>query len=429
MMTRVFLLVDATAFYVSCEQMFQAELRERPVLVMTNNDGCIAALNVLAKSLGLKRGMPIFQCRDIIVQHQVITLSSNYPLYQSMSDRMAAVLSTFSPLPLERYSIDESFADISHIAAGELLEYGHTVKDTILRQTGLVVLVGIAATKTLTKLALTIGKARPEDGGVVNLVDWTEGEIDAFLAQIGVEEIWGIRSQRGQRLRERGIVTAKDFKEANPQWIHQALSIVGRRIQLELHGISCLPLEPKPKPKKSIATAKTFGQPIARLDELSEAVASYTAMVGVKLRRQHSQAAAITVFLSGTSPAGIRHAPSKTGQLTSPTAFTPDLIVAALSLLRSIYRPGLFYHKCGVWVSDILPQAVIQTDLFGETVREDLDKQNRLMQAIDWCNATWGHHTLFFGAQGITQTWKMRQARLSPRYTTKWGELLVVHAR
>ncbi len=239
-MNAMLALVDCTSFYVSCEKAFNVALRGKPVLVLTNNDACIAALSKEAKELGLKRGTPIFQCRDLIEKHQVVLLSSNYSLYHDMSARVMASLSAFSPQPLEICSIDEAFLDVTHVTAEDLAAYGRQIRAAVLQQTGIPTVVGLAATKTLTKVAIEIAKARPEYRHVLAIACISEEELDELLASVGVNDVFGIGPRYAAFLQAHGIYTAKDLKYANQRWIRKHLTVVGHRTQLELRGVVVL---------------------------------------------------------------------------------------------------------------------------------------------------------------------------------------------
>ena len=414
-------LVDCSSFYVSCEKVFNVALREKPVIVLTNNDACIAALSNEAKAIGLRRGMPIFQCRDLVEEHQVVALSSNYTLYHSMSTRVMTTLATFSPQPIEVFSIDEAFLNLSHVIAENLAAYGRQIRATVLQQTGIPTVVGLASTKTLTKVAVAIAKARPEYQHVLAIACVSEEALDELLASIGVHDVFGIGPRYAAFLQSHGIYTARDLKYADQRWIRKHLTVVGHRTQLELQGIACLPLESKARPHKGIMRSRTFGRAIESLEELEEAVATYTARAAERLRSQGSVASCISVFLQAHQHT---HAASRT--ILFPTAFTPDLIYHALLIVRSLYQHGLSYRKAGVFLSKITRQELLQADLFGTFSLEDHHKKGRLMQAVDWANQFWGNDTLFFGAQGITRGWQMKQLRRSPRYTTRWQEILQI---
>jgi DNA polymerase V len=298
----------------------------------------------------------------------------------------------------------------------------------VWRFTGIPVSVGIASTKTLAKIANEIAKNHPTYQGVLTLVQCAEEELDELLETLPVQDVWGIGPRYARGLQSRDILTAKDLKYADQRWVRKYLTVVGERTLLELRGVTCIPLETQTRPKKGIMTAKSFGRPIVALEELEEAISTYTTRAAEKLRSQGSAASCISIFLQ--TNAFQRDAPQYTNSLSRllpfPTSFTPDLFNVALEMLRSIYREGYAYKKAGVFLSKIVPQEVLQADLFGDYSFEREYKKARLMAVVDQLNHWWGNNTLFFGAQGIGRAWKMRQERRSPRYTTRRGDILLV---
>jgi DNA polymerase V len=426
-MKPVVALVDCRAFYVSCERVFNAAIRQKPVIVLGNNDGIIVALSQEAKALGLRRGQAAFQCREIIETHAVASFSSNYQLYADLSSRVMATLAAFTSA-MEVYSIDEAYLDLSHVEASALTEYGRTIQQTVLLHTGIPTTVAITTTKTLAKIAAEIIKQEASCEGVLSIADWTEGQIDVLLERVSVADIWGIGPRKALMLSAHSIFTAKQFKEVRTPWIRKHLHVTGVRTQYELRGIQAIPLETTPKPKKNLACALNFGRPIQFLEELAEAAATYVATVAQRLRRQHSLAGSLTVFIqtSRFQTNAPQYSNSRSKTILFPTAFTPDLINEALQLLHEIFRPGYMYRKAGVLLGKIVPQDTLQGDLFDLFSLELHEKKARLMESVDLINETWGNNTLFFGAQGIQRDWKMRQAKRSPRFTTQWEELFSV---
>lgn len=426
-MKQLVALVDCNNFYVSCERLFTVALRNKPVIVLSNNDGCVVARSNDVKKLNIKMGTPLFQIRHLVEQHGIQVFSSNYALYADVSNRVMHALSDFSP-QLEVYSIDEAWLNLTHVEQEHLRDYGHLIRAAVTQRVGIPVSVGIASTKTLSKIATEIVKKYPEYQGVLVLVFASEEELDRYLSAISIEDVWGIGPRYARFLHDHRIISAKHLKYADLDWIRKHLTVVGERTVLELRGIACLPIETKAKPKKAIMSAKSFGRPLELLEELEQAVATYTARAAEKLRKQGSVAAHISVFLhtnyfQSEQP---QYANSASTTILFPTAFTPALIGYALVLLRGIYQRGYKYKKAGVLLTKIKPQDRIQGDLFGEFSLEQYEKQARLMKAVDVINSVWGKDTLFFGAQGLTRTWQMRQERRSPRSTTRWNELLSV---
>ena len=331
----VYALVDCNNFYVSCERTFNGALHSRPVLVLSNNDGCVVARSNESKALGIKMGQPVFECRELIEQHHIQVFSSNYPLYADMSDRVMQTLATFSPR-VEVYSIDEAFLDLSHVPREQLHAYGHQIRETVWRFTGIPVSVGIASTKTLTKVANEVVKKNPVYRGVLSLMHTSEEELDELLETLPVEDVWGIGPRYTRLLQSRDILTAKDLKYAEQRWVRRHLTVVGERTVLELRGIACIPLETQAKPKKGIMTAKSFGRSVESREELEEAVATYTARAAEKVRKQGSAVSSISIFLhtNAFQKDAPQYGNSLTRVLPFPTSFTPDLFNVALDMLR-----------------------------------------------------------------------------------------------
>ncbi len=427
MKRHIFMLVDAAQFYVSCERVFQVALREKPTVVLSNNDSCIVALSPEARSLGLRRGQPLFQCQKIIRAHNVEVYSSNYTLYETMSRRFSGVLSEFSPR-VERYSIDEVWLELTERNIEDLSAFGHEVKKKVYHYTGLPVRVAIASSKGLTKIACELLKRDERYGDVLDLTAYSPVQLDQALSQIEVEEIWGIGSKYSQFLRNYGIHSAKDLRDAEERWVKRHLTVIGARIQAELKGISCFPLEEKRPPKREIICAKAFGRAITSRAELEEAISTYTARVAEKLREQDSLASQLTVFIR-TNPFAshtVHYANSFTIELSHPTSFTPELLKQTRSALHAIYREGYQYDKAGVTLGKITPLHLVQPDLFGEVSLSEHYLQARLMALVDAVNRIFGRGTITFASQGLQHHWRMRQERLSQRYTTRKEELLTV---
>lgn len=410
----LFALVDCNNFYSNCERVFAPALRGRPVVVLSNNDGCIIALSQEAKALGLKVGLPFFQCRALCDRHAVRVFSSNYALYGDMSRRVMETLAQFSP-QMEIYSIDESFLKLDGRQAAET---ARRIRRTVLQWTDLPVSVGLAATKTLAKLANHIAKVHFRASGVFDLS--AHPRHDQVLDAVEVGDIWGIGPAYRRLLHAHGITTALQLARASDAWVRRHLTVVGLRLVWELRGVSCLPLDQAPAPKKAIARARAFGRPVTSLEELRQAVATYTASAAQNLRRQGSVAAYLQVHVETGRYKGPCYANAATTQLEVPTASTPRLIAQAHRCLAGIFRPGYRYRRAGVLLSGLCPQDSVQLNLFTDAPAR---RDRRLMETVDRINARRGRGTLRFAAEGLQQEWKMRQNRLSPRYTTRWDEL------
>ncbi|MGH2496554.1 MAG: Y-family DNA polymerase [Ktedonobacteraceae bacterium] len=427
MKRHIFALVDCTSFYVSCERAFRAALHNRPTIVLSNNDGCIVALDSLAKQLGLRRGQPVFKQQAIIRKHRVQVFSSNYTLYQEISSRVMASLAEFTSR-LEIYSIDEAWLDLSDLQIENLEELGRTMKAQVLQYTGIPVRVAIAPTKCLTKIGCELLKSEPRYADVLDLTSFTPEQLNAALARVPVEDIWGIGPKYARFLRNYGIQMARDLRDADEQWLRKHLTVVGARIQLELRGTSCLPLEIKRPPKQNIICAKSFSKEVDHEREMQEAVSTYVARAAEKLREQKSLCGRISVFLhtNGFDSDALQYSNEFTIDLLYPTAFTPELIRQALAGLHAIYRPEYRYKKVGVSLSKITPLPIVQPDLFGEVSLIEHYRQAHLMAVVDALNRIFGRETLTFAVQGLRQNWRMKQGKLSGHYLSRWDELPTV---
>ncbi len=423
-------LVDADNFYVSVERIFNASLHQKPVVVLSSNDGNVIARSTESKKLGVKMGMPASQLRALVKEHGIIQISSNFSLYGDMSNRMMKVLALFSPA-VECYSIDEAFLDLSHVPTERLQEYGEQIRAKVLQYTGIRVSIGIAPTKVLAKIATEIVKKQPEQHGVLSLTTMKRDDVDDLLDKVSVEDVWGIGRKSSAKLQMQGkIFTAKQLREVDLIWIRRVLKVVGVRIVLELRGISCIPLETHSKPKQGIMSSQSFGRPVESLQELEEAIATYASIAAMKLRSQRSQALQVNVFLHTNffNHRQPQYANSASHTLTFPTAFTPDLIAAAQTCIRHIYKTGYQFKKAGVYLTHITPQDVLQADLFGVFSFDEHERKQRLMEILDEINRFWGRNTIFYGSMGIKREWQMKQKRKSPHYTTRWSELLTIHS-
>jgi len=426
MKNKVFALVDANNFYASCERVFNASVQTKPIVVLSNNDSCVVARSNDIKPY-IRMGQPVFEIADVIQEHDVQVFSSNYSLYATLSARFKAVLSEFCPRQ-ENYSIDESFLELTYLFIDDPTEYGQTIKARVLQYTGIPVSVSFAATKCLTKIGVEIAKHDPSYHGVLDLTQLSEQERDELLATVAIEDVWGIGVKYAGFLRRFGIDTAKDLKYADERWIRKYLTVTGERIVLELRGISCIPLEVERPSKQGIMSSKTFGRVITTQDEMKEALANYAVRAAEKLREQDSLASRLTVFVRTNSfKKGIpQYSNSYTVNFPYPTSFTPDLIRSVLYGLKQIYQNGYSYYKAGVYLTKITPHSALQPDLFGQFSLTEQYKQARLMLIVDAINRIYGRDTLFFAIQGISRTWRMRQSKLSQRFTTRWSEILTI---
>jgi DNA polymerase V len=412
-MSRWISLVDANNFYVSCERVFDPRLRGKPVVVLSNNDGCIVARSNEVKALGIPMGAPVHQVRDLIQAHNIQVYSSNYTLYGDLSRRVMQTLEQFSP-DVEVYSIDEAFVVLS----GDVAAIAQELRATVLQWTGIPASVGVATTKTLAKVANHLAK---QGSGVCMLSDPTP-----MLAELPVGEIWGIGHRLSHRLQLHGILTALQLRDVELPWIQQLMGIVGVRLVQELRGISCLPLELCPMPRKSCCVSRSFGRPVEWLSDLKEAVATYGARAAAKVRRDDLRASVVTVFITTNrfKPDEPQYSNSAVVQLHQPANDTFTLVQASLRAVEQLYRPGYQYKKAGVLLTELSPTALVQWDLFSDPAQQE--RRGALMRTVDSLNQQFGAGTVFCAAEGVKKEWGMRAERRSPCYTTRWKELMVV---
>jgi len=417
----IFALVDCNSFYCSCERVFNPALEGKPVIVMSNNDGCAIALTEEAKQY-VPMAAPIHEHMDAIRKHGIHIFSSNYTLYADMSRRVYEVLSDFTP-DIEQYSIDESFLSFDGFKNVDLTDYGKRIRATVRKWTGIPVSVGIGPTKTLAKIANKLSKKNKMCQGVLNLTN--HPRMDDFLSSVDVGDVWGVGRQYTKMLKAHGIKTALNLKNAPDGFIRKRMTVQGLRIVWELRGTSCIELDEAAPDKKQIISSRAFGKDVSEYGELSEAIASYMTRAAEKLRAQNSATGHISVWIETNrfKPEKPQYSNSISIGMPEPTAYTPALVKYSLHLLKRIYRPGYDYKKAGVALMDIVPATESQLNLF---VRFEHSKHVDLMNAMDRINAQWGRDTLRSGAAGIARPWGMKRARLSGRFTTCWDELLEI---
>ena len=412
---KLFALVDCNNFYASCERVFQPSLRNKPVVILSNNDGCIVARSNEAKELGIPMGAPFYQLKDVIENRGVRVFSSNFQLYGDMSQRIMNSLRSFT-LDVEVYSIDEAFLKLDF--EPQLYNRALEMRTKLYQWTGIPTSFGIAPTKTLAKLANQIAKKEIKEG-VFELT--CPSSIDAVLKKLPIQEIWGISSGFGRRLHKMGIYSGLELKNADPKRVRKCLGVVGERIVYELCGRSCLALEDV-VPKKNILSSRSFRSPLTELEPIQEAIANYAARAAQKLRKQKSKAQGLYVFLNTNhfrkdEP---QYANGATLGFDFPTSDTREVIHHGKKLLALIYQKGYRYHKCGIMLLDLIHEKIEQENLF---LKRACSKGDRLMKTVDQINCSMGSNTLFFAAQGIDRRWKMRCDQSSPRYTTSWKDL------
>lgn len=418
-------LIDVNNFYVSCERVFNPSLIGRPVVVLSNNDGCAVARSNEVKALGVSMGAPWFKLKDLAKQHGIVALSSNYALYADMSNRVMSILSEFSP-EQEIYSIDESFLDLTEFKRRDLLVYGQQMRKRILEWTGLPVCVGIASTKTLAKLANHCAKKQPEFNGVCNFNQMSQEALEQLLAQVEVGQVWGIGRKLAPKLQAIGVNTVLDLKHANTETLRNKFSVLMEKTIRELNGTVCIELEEVAPVKKQIMSSRSFGIPVMDIGSLSESVSLYISTAAEKLRQQKSFAGSIHVYIR-TSPfikPEENYGDSITIPLPSPTDDTRTLVGVALWGLKKLYKPGYNYQKAGVMLGNLVDGESCQTDMF--SIALPSDKSARLMSVLDSINRKIGKESLKLASEGFKRPWRMKQENKSPSYTTKWDEVLVI---
>ncbi|MEH8994031.1 Y-family DNA polymerase [Klebsiella quasipneumoniae subsp. quasipneumoniae] len=420
----MFALCDVNSFYASCETVFRPDLKGRPVVVLSNNDGCVIARSPEAKPF-VKMGEPYFKQKDMFRRHGIIAFSSNYELYVDMSNRVMTTLEELSPR-CEIYSIDEAFCDLTGVRnCRDLTDFGREIRETVLRRTHLTVGVGIAQTKTLAKLANHAAKQwHRQTGGVVDLSNLERQR--KLMALLPVDEVWGVGRRISKKLEAMGIKTVLQLADTDIRFIRKHFNVVLERTVRELRGEPCLGLEEFPPVKQEIVCSRSFGGRITEYHEMRQAICSYASRAAEKLRGEHQYCRFISAFVK-TSPFALNepyYGNNASVKLLTPTQDSRDIITAATKCLDAIWRDGHRYQKAGVMLGDFYSQGVAQLNLFDDNApRQNSEK---LMEVLDHLNAKDGRGTLYFAGQGIQTAWQMKREMLSPRYTTRFSDLLSV---
>ena len=422
-------IVDCNSFYCSCERLFQPHLDKKPVVVLSNNDGCIISRSDEAKALGVGMAGPYFLAKPLIEKHNVATFSSNYNLYGDLSWRVMETLRMLLGAEnVEVYSVDEAFLELGEYGAEELQKIAENILDTVEMWTGIKVSIGVAPTKVLAKVANRLSK-KDKSVKCMLALDTEEKIIDA-LYRTPISDVWGVGYQYAEKLRDmHAIYTALDLSKRNEEWAKAHLGgVVGVRLLKELKGECVSRMEEALTNKKMIVTTRMFGSPVSTIAEIKEAVATYTSRAAEKLRRQYSAAKVISVFVvpkEATTGEHFRHGPSVGSYTTLPfaTAATHELIKPALRLVDKLFEKGRHYKKAGVTLSGLVPDTTIQGNLF---VEESDNGKRLLMNTLDNVNFAMRDDIVKFAASGTARNWKMRQEMRSPRYTSRWNEMFVV---
>lgn len=426
----MYAIVDCNNFYCSCERLFKPHLDNKPVVVLSNNDGCIISRSDEAKALGVDMAGPYFMAKPLIKKHDIAVFSSNYNLYGDLSMRVMDTLrAIIGEQNVEVYSVDEAFVDLSIFPTEDLERIARDMRETVEQWTGIKVSIGVAPTKVLAKLANRLSKKNKKETDCVMVLD-TEEKIRQGLEKTPVSDIWGVGGQYAKKLKEQWFIDdALQLSKMSEEFGRMHLGgVVGVRLIRELNGIASKDMQDELVTKKMIATTRMFGSPVDNIHDIKEAVATYTSRAAEKLRRQHSAASIISVFVVAKGEnhnvifnRGITH--SRYATLPTATSFTNELIKPAVALVDHLYKKGTQYKKAGVMLSGLVPDASIQGNLF---VSETKSNGRLLMDMIDNINFSQRDDVLKFAASGTTRDWKMRQELRSPRYTTRWEELYEV---
>ena len=413
----MYALADCNNFYASCERVFEPHLEQKPVVVLSNNDGCIIARSQEAKDVGFKMGEPIFKCRDRVKQHNVIVRSSNFSLYGDMSRRVMQTIRLFAP-DVEIYSIDEAFIKLDGLIGRDYEKEMRRMRSSVLQWTGIPISIGIGKTKTLAKLANHYAKKNIETAGVSQIPQ----NPNEMLRKVEVGDVWGIGRRWSEKFRNIGVRTALDLAQLDPKLIQQKFNVVAMKTAMELRGRTQFRLEQSPEQRKTLLRSRSFSKSVTTWHELSESIASHATRAAEKLRNEDLVAGVLKVFFHTSlfNHKKPRHSASATIELIPPTNITHTIIKAALGSARPLWKEGFEYKRAGVYLIDLAKEQV-QASLFESKEDKLLDK--RMMSVLDAVNRSMGAGTLHFAATGFTKVMQMRQLQRSPRYTTHWDEL------
>lgn len=426
---RVILHTDVNSAYANMERVFNPKLRDKPVCILSNNDGCIVALTKDAKALGIKRGTPYFKVRDLCEKHGVAVLSSNYELYDAMSSRFHKIVAGFGPVH-EAYSIDEAFLDLTGVETESFTELGRALKARLWKWIGLPVCVGIAPTKTLAKLCDHFAKTYPVYGGVVNWFDLSPERRKKALSITPIGEVWGIGRKTEEKLLREGIENVWQFSQTDVFTLRRRYGVVLERTLREIQGVSCLPVESVPKPKEQILRSRSFSHATNDRSVLLSSVSTHITEVARQLRREKAEAKKAGVFFL-TSPFKENepwHAAEPVTELTLPTSDTMRLVEVACRLVEAHWRPGFRYCKAGAFVTDLIPEgsSSVTGSLFDLPDEERDETRRRLMECLDDLTRRFGKGAWKIGSSGLADGWQMKRDRLTPAYLTRWADIMTV---
>lgn len=423
----VFALIDCNNFFVSCERIFRPDLEGKPVIVLSSNDGCAVARSNEAKELGIPMAAPAFKYREVIKRNGVVQFSANFELYGDVSKRITDLLTSITPR-IEVYSVDESFLELSEIPIEDYVAWGQMVRQRIMRWVGVPVSIGIAPSKALAKLASDRAKKLPGLEGVCSFVGPDAQDPSAHMEAMPVGDIWGIGRRLAPRLRAEGVLSARDFARMRPAHAQSIMGVQGRQLIAELNGVCCWPLEQIGKTRKSIMSTRTFGEDTQEFSVTEAAIASFAAAAAFKLRRSHQLTTKAAIFLTTD-----KHKPgyrrwSQEISLRPPTADTGTLASALVLMLGELFQPHVSYHRAGVMLYDFVPDAQLQTDLFGAINLKQHSRSQTRMDAVDAINQRFGKYTIKLAAEDLTSNWQPKHNLRSPAYVSRWDELPAIKA-
>ena len=414
-------LIDCNSFYVSCERLFKPKLLNKPVVVLSNNDGCVISRSNEAKALGIKMGEPFFKVKDLVSKHKVFVFSSNYALYGDLSRRVMKILKTFSP-NVEIYSIDEAFLDLSFVEENKTEELAKEIRNRILKWTGIPTSVGVSNTKTLSKVANHI--AKKNNTGVMYL---DPKYSDEYLKKFEIQDIWGVGRQLTKFFIKNNILTAFDLKNVSNTWIKKSTNVLSAKTVMELRGIPCIDLLPHNEKRKSCCVSRSFGRKVSNLEELKEAITAHSLNATEKIRTDEQITRSITVFIR-TSPFNKDkryYSNSHTIELPIDTNNSLEIVKYALEALDKIYKPGYLYQKAGIILSKLKDADKFERNLLTPIIEKDLKK---LMNAIDLTNTKYGRYSISLAQAGINKSWKMRRQHSSKIDTASFYDLPTIRA-
>jgi DNA polymerase V len=419
-------LVDCNSFYVSCETIFKPHLKNKPVVVLSNNDGCVIARSSLAKKVGIKMGVPFFEVKKIVKQHNVKVFSSNYTLYANISSRVMGVLNNYCD-ELEVYSVDEAFLIFNKHSERSFFERARQIKKTVKEWIGVPVSIGIAENKTLSKIANHLAKKDELGTQIVELLDQRQIEIALKVLEVG--DIWGIGNRISKFLQSNSIQTAYDLYSSDPRWIRQHLGVVGERTYRELHGEMCFPIVESPEAKKQCRVSRSFESYVENFKELEQRVVSYATRASEKIRSDQLQAKKITVFIR-SNKFNQKNQPyygDKTYSFISPTNDLFEIVKMAVKALGYIYKSGIKYKKAGVLLSDLSSEGTYNRDLFFQRSEKDILKKIKVNRVFDRLNSRYGSGTICLAKENYEKFYLTRRKNLSPAYTSSFYELPIVN--